>query len=84
MAASTVWNILTQAGIDPAPRRSGPSWRQFLAPGRTRQLSDYVAARKMPGHGSCPTTWCRGSSAARSGSRLMTISVEAAVREASC
>jgi hypothetical protein len=31
MAASTVWNILTQAGIDPAPRRSGPSWRQFLA-----------------------------------------------------
>jgi putative transposase len=31
MAASTVWNILTQAGIDSAPRRSGPSWRQFLA-----------------------------------------------------
>jgi hypothetical protein len=31
MAASTVWNILTQAGIDPAPRRTGPSWRQSLA-----------------------------------------------------
>jgi len=27
---STVWEILHAAGIDPAPRRSGPSWRQFL------------------------------------------------------
>jgi hypothetical protein len=25
-----VWSILKQAGIDPAPRRDGPSWRQFL------------------------------------------------------
>src|SRR3954464_7037341 len=31
VAASTVWTILKSAGIDPAPRRSGPSWRQFLA-----------------------------------------------------
>ncbi|MER5916775.1 hypothetical protein ABT124_42020 [Streptomyces sp. NPDC001982] len=31
MAASTVWYILNQAGIDPAPRRTGPTWRQFLA-----------------------------------------------------
>jgi putative transposase len=30
VAASTVWSILKQAGIDPAPRRDGPSWRQFL------------------------------------------------------
>jgi hypothetical protein len=30
VAASTVWEILHAAGIDPAPRRSGPSWRQFL------------------------------------------------------
>ncbi|MFH8736170.1 hypothetical protein [Streptomyces sp. NPDC017964] len=30
MAASTVWNILNQVGIDPAPRRTGPTWRQFL------------------------------------------------------
>jgi putative transposase len=28
---STVWEILRAAGIDPAPRRSGPTWRQFLA-----------------------------------------------------
>jgi putative transposase len=25
-----VWEILHAAAIDPAPRRSGPSWRQFL------------------------------------------------------
>src|ERR1017187_4000962 len=30
IAPSTVWEILRAAGIDPAPRRSGPSWRQFL------------------------------------------------------
>ncbi|MET7541725.1 integrase core domain-containing protein [Streptomyces sp. NPDC005507] len=31
MAASTVWNILNQAGIDPAPRHTGATCRQFLA-----------------------------------------------------
>jgi transposase len=31
IAASTVWEILHTAGIDPAPRRAGPTWRQFLA-----------------------------------------------------
>jgi len=30
VASSTVWEILRAAGIDPAPRRSGPTWRQFL------------------------------------------------------
>jgi hypothetical protein len=30
VAPSTVWEILRVAGIDPAPRRSGPTWRQFL------------------------------------------------------
>jgi transposase InsO family protein len=30
VAASTVWMILKTAGIDPAPQRSGPTWRQFL------------------------------------------------------
>ncbi|WP_344494572.1 integrase core domain-containing protein [Nonomuraea monospora] len=30
ISASTVWNILDKAGIDPAPRRSGPTWKQFL------------------------------------------------------
>jgi hypothetical protein len=30
IAASTVWQILHEAGIDPAPRRMGPAWKQFL------------------------------------------------------
>ena len=30
VAASTVWKILHQAGVDPAPRRAGPTWQQFL------------------------------------------------------
>ncbi|MEV6040555.1 hypothetical protein AB0L65_56270 [Nonomuraea sp. NPDC052116] len=31
LAASTVWEIPHAADIDPAPRRAGPTWRQFLA-----------------------------------------------------
>jgi putative transposase len=31
IGSSTVWEILHAAGIDPAPRRAGPAWRQFLA-----------------------------------------------------
>jgi transposase len=31
VAASTVWLLLNRAGIDPAPRRAGPTWRQFLS-----------------------------------------------------
>jgi transposase InsO family protein len=30
IGASTVWKILNTAGIDPAPRRAGPTWSQFL------------------------------------------------------
>ena len=30
VAASTAWEILKNAGIDPAPRRSGSAWTQFL------------------------------------------------------
>jgi putative transposase len=39
VGASTVWEILTSAGVDPAPRRSGPTWRQFL----TNQAHGIVA-----------------------------------------
>ena len=31
VAPSTVWQILKNAGIDPAPRRAGQTWRAFLA-----------------------------------------------------
>lgn len=30
VGASTVWEILTVAGVGPAPRRGGPTWREFL------------------------------------------------------
>ncbi|ADI12788.1 integrase catalytic region [Streptomyces bingchenggensis BCW-1] len=40
VAASTVWEILHAAGIDPAPRRSGPTWREFL----TAQAEGIIAA----------------------------------------
>jgi putative transposase len=40
IAASTVWQILHDAGIDPAPRRKGPTWKQFL----TAQARGIVAA----------------------------------------
>ena len=30
LAPSTIWAILTRAGVGPAPRRAGPTWTQFL------------------------------------------------------
>jgi putative transposase len=30
LGASTVWRILHRAGLDPAPRRAGATWREFL------------------------------------------------------
>ena len=40
IAPSTVWKILRAAGIGPAPRRTGPSWREFL----TAQAEGIIAA----------------------------------------
>ncbi len=40
IAASTVWQILHDAGIGPAPRRAGPTWKQFL----TAQACGILAA----------------------------------------
>ena len=43
IAASTVWQILHAAGIDPAPRRSGRTWKQFLtAQARGVLAADFV------------------------------------------
>lgn len=30
IAPSTMWKILKDGGVDPPPRRSGPTWKQFL------------------------------------------------------
>ena len=43
IAKSTVWQILRDAGIPLAPRRSGPSWKQFLsAQARTIIATDFL------------------------------------------
>ena len=42
LAPSTVWRILKDAGIDPAPTRSGQSWRAFLdAQAKTILAADF-------------------------------------------
>jgi transposase len=50
IAASTIWQILHDAGIDPAPRRTGPTWKQFP----TTQARGILAA-----HSFTPTPCCR-------------------------
>jgi putative transposase len=53
VAPSTVWQILKDAGIDPAPRRSGQTWRAFLAGQATTILAadffhvDTVCLRRL-------------------------------------
>jgi putative transposase len=44
VAAATVWNILHDAGLDPAPRRIGPSWWAFCrAQAKTMLACDFFA-----------------------------------------
>src|ERR1017187_3469302 len=50
IAASTVWEILKKAGIDPAPGRSGPTWPQFLRPQAEAILAcDFFTADLLDG-----------------------------------
>ena len=55
VAASTVWEILKKAGIDPAPRdRSGPSWAQFLRSQAGAILAcDFFTADLLDGTQAC-------------------------------
>jgi putative transposase len=51
LAPSTVWLILKRAGIDPAPRRSGPTWRQFLtAQAHGILATDFFCVDTLLGH----------------------------------
>src|SRR6266536_5100619 len=51
VAPSTVWLLLNRAGIDPAPRRAGLTWRQFLA----AQAQGILACDLLPRrHGAAP------------------------------
>ena len=50
IAALTAWEILKNAGIDPAPRRSGPTWSQFLRSQAEAILaSDFFTAHLLDG-----------------------------------
>jgi hypothetical protein len=60
VAASTVWEILKEAGIDPAPERGSSTWTDFLRSQadallacdflETVTLSGGAAVRRRPGH----------------------------------
>ena len=59
LAPSTVWQILKDAGIDPAPRRSGQTWRAFLqAQAKTILAADFSTSIPC----SCTVCMCCSSS----------------------
>ena len=50
VSASTVWEILKKAGIDPAPRRTGPTWSLFLrSQAETILACDFFTAELLDG-----------------------------------
>jgi hypothetical protein len=50
VGASTVWEILTQAGIDPAPERAATTWAEFLRPQAHALLAcDFFETRTLSG-----------------------------------
>ncbi|MBS2531239.1 DDE-type integrase/transposase/recombinase [Catenulispora sp. NF23] len=42
IASSTAWEILNAAGVDPAPRRSGPTWKQLTTQAHGILAIDFV------------------------------------------
>jgi transposase len=78
IAASSVWAILKRHDIEPSPRRSGPSWAEFLAaPAKGLMAHDFfsvdtVLLRRIYvlffiHHDTDPDRWRDGSSAKRLG-----------------
>jgi putative transposase len=49
LSASTVWEILTKAGTGPAPRRTGPTWPQFLRSQAEAILACDFSTAGLPG-----------------------------------
>ena len=49
VAASTAWEILKKAGIDPAPRRTAPTWSQFLRSQAEAILACDFFTAELPG-----------------------------------
>jgi hypothetical protein len=65
LAPSTVWRILKDAGIDPAPARSGITWRSFLqAQAKTILAADFFHVDTCP---SVACMSCSSSSTAHGG-----------------
>jgi len=48
-AAAAPWEILKKAGIEPAPRRTGPAWSQFLRSQAEAILACDFFAASLPG-----------------------------------
>jgi len=58
IAPSTIWEILKEAGIDPAPQRTAASWKQFLsAQAKTIAAVDFFHADTV----SCAGSMCCSS-----------------------
>ncbi|MBB4786889.1 integrase core domain-containing protein [Streptomyces rapamycinicus] len=55
--ASTVWEILHAAGFDPAPRRSGPTWREFLTAQAKGASSPQTSSTSTPRSTDGCTRW---------------------------
>ena len=49
VAASTAWEILRNAGINPAPRRCGPTWSQLLRSQAESILACDFFTAELPG-----------------------------------
>src|ERR1017187_513406 len=49
VAASTVWEILKASGTGPAPRRTGPTWSQFLRSQAEAMLACDLFTADLPG-----------------------------------
>jgi putative transposase len=52
-APSTVWQILKDAGISPAPRRDGSGWPEFLRSQAEGTLADFFTAGLLNGTKAC-------------------------------
>lgn len=64
IAASAVWEILHAQGIEPASRRTGPTWKEFLTQPGPGHHSRPVSGRcSRPG--TLPLTWARSGSPLR-------------------
>ena len=56
IAASAAWEILKNAGIDPAPRRTGPAWSQFLGP-QAEAILARLSSRPACPAAPAPASW---------------------------